>query len=274
MPPRPPRPNPYRIQATDNALTVPGRTTFPKGTYISRPPTLSDRLPYSMSTGTQASGAVGIQGASAAMYPTQSQQQFMNLQANINQHQAAIVQQPPVRQPLVGGASANVQFGSLGITNQQQAQAWALQQTQRQNLQSFVNTPYPGLNLPTIPAATSPSLMNTLTGQMPAQPSQGAAPFGTNAYGERLDINGNVWNPETATADIYGGRFVQPGEKRWTRNKNGRLIQVQYGKNGKKREVGKGEAKQRRAEQAAAAQPVQQTVSKPSIANEFVSFRA
>jgi hypothetical protein len=153
MPPRPPRPNPYRIQATDNALTVPGRTTFPKGTYISRPPTLSDRLPYSMSTGTQASGVSGIQGAPAAMYPTQ-QQQFMNLQANINQHQAAIVQQQPIRQPLTGGASANVQFGSLGITNQQQAQAWALQQTQRQNLQSFVNTPYSGLNLPTIPPAT------------------------------------------------------------------------------------------------------------------------
>lgn len=68
------------------------------------------------------------------------------------------------------------------------------------------------------------------------QPNQstGAAPFGMNAAGQRLDIYGNVWNPATAQRDIYGGVFIQPGETRWERNRKGRLVKVRYLKGGKK----------------------------------------
>ncbi len=52
----------------------------------------------------------------------------------------------------------------------------------------------------------------------------GAAPFGVNSAGQRLDASGNVWNPATATTDIYGGKFVQEGARRWGRDERGRLV--------------------------------------------------
>jgi hypothetical protein len=114
--------------------------------------------------------------------------------------------------------------------------------------------------------------------------SQGATPFGVNAFGERLDASGNVWDPATATTDIYGGQFRQVGEVRWERNRQGRLVKVKYGKGGKKTVVagGKGQAKARRAAEAARAgavqvvQPVQkisQNLAPEQSASAFVTFR-
>lgn len=54
-------------------------------------------------------------------------------------------------------------------------------------------------------------------------PNAGAAPFGRNSAGQRLDASGNVWDPNTAQRDIYGDRFVHVGEKRFVRNKRGVL---------------------------------------------------
>lgn len=79
----------------------------------------------------------------------------------------------------------------------------------------------------------------------------GAAPFGANAAGQRLDASGNVWDPNTATRDIYGGRFIQEGETRWERNKNGRLIKVKYLSGNRKVEMNKGKAKRQQAQQQA-----------------------
>lgn len=64
----------------------------------------------------------------------------------------------------------------------------------------------------------------TQTPATPVQPQGGAAPFGYNAAGERLDASGNAWNPATATRDIYGGAFVQEGATRWTRDSRGRVV--------------------------------------------------
>lgn len=56
------------------------------------------------------------------------------------------------------------------------------------------------------------------------QVTTGAAPFGVNQQGQRVDIYGNAWDPTTAQRDIYGGAFRQPGETRWRRNAAGNLI--------------------------------------------------
>jgi hypothetical protein len=103
---------------------------------------------------------------------------------------------------------------------------------------------------------------------------QGATPFGTNAFGQRLDASGNVWDPATATRDIYGGRFIQVGEKRWERV-NGKLRQVVYGKGGKKTVVkgrggGGGDGGSYQQQPATPAQAEQRTFT----TTQFVSFRA
>lgn len=77
---------------------------------------------------------------------------------------------------------------------------------------------------------TQPGLQSILPPSVPSLPApagdvtQGAAPFGVNASGQRLDANGNVFDPATAQRDIYGGQFVQEGETRWTRNARGRVV--------------------------------------------------
>jgi hypothetical protein len=65
---------------------------------------------------------------------------------------------------------------------------------------------------------------------------QGTTPFGINAAGQRLDIEGNVFDPATATRDIYGGKFIQVGEKRWERV-GGKLRQVVYLGGGRKKVI-------------------------------------
>jgi LysM repeat protein len=73
-----------------------------------------------------------------------------------------------------------------------------------------------------------------LPAQQPtAQNQPGAAPFGVNLAGQRLDASGNAWDPSTAKTDIYGGQFIQPGQKKWERI-NGKLRRVQYEAGGKK----------------------------------------
>lgn len=69
------------------------------------------------------------------------------------------------------------------------------------------------------PGTTARDLQN-----QQGQVTTGAAPFGVNQQGQRLDIYGNAWNPETAQRDIYGGEFRQPGETRWRRNAAGNII--------------------------------------------------
>lgn len=301
----------YRIKSTDSALTVPGRTTFPRGTYISR-------LPYAKSAGTPASGLAGVQGSAGAMYPIQ------RLAANVNQQQRAVqaanstgpYSSAPPRLPGVNttgfttpsynpatlamrgrgyGQPVPQRFEDGSIRYPQQPYSVT---SQGSNIENFAmrGRGYQPLSSaygtddswwrPTAPATQTPSAAANLgPGQyLNAQGavSQGATPFGVNAFGERLDYAGNVWNPETATTDIYGGRFVQPGETRWVRNNKGRLVKVEYGRNGQKRIVsgGKGQHKrlvaqrQAQAAQPQVVQPVQQTVQQPSIVSSMVTFRA
>lgn len=52
--------------------------------------------------------------------------------------------------------------------------------------------------------------------------------------GQRLDQAGNVvWDPATATTDVYGGQFVSGNEKRFERDAYGVLRRVEW-KNGRK----------------------------------------
>lgn len=71
----------------------------------------------------------------------------------------------------------------------------------------------------------------------------GTQGFNTGGYFEdgkfvrTTDAQGNPWSADTATTDIYGGRFIQAGETRWERNRNGKLVKVRYLKGGKKEVV-------------------------------------
>lgn len=47
---------------------------------------------------------------------------------------------------------------------------------------------------------------------------------GTPQSSRTTDEYGNAWNPATAQTDVYGGRFVQEGAKRWVRTSGGRLV--------------------------------------------------
>lgn len=48
---------------------------------------------------------------------------------------------------------------------------------------------------------------------------------GTPQSTRTTDEFGNAWNPATAQTDVYGGRFVQEGAKRWRRTSGGRFVQ-------------------------------------------------
>lgn len=80
---------------------------------------------------------------------------------------------------------------------------------------------------------------------VPAVAPSGATPFGVTSSGQRLDRSGNVWDPATAQTDIYGGRIVQEGARRWARDARGRLRR-QVASQGKWRDV-----KNKREHQAA-----------------------
>jgi hypothetical protein len=91
----------------------------------------------------------------------------------------------------------------------------------------------PGLSFADFKSGNAPGALGT-----PTRDSQGNyAPNGVNASGERLDSEGNVWDPATAKRDIYGGQFIQVGQVKWEKNRHGRLVKVQYLGGGKKRVV-------------------------------------
>ncbi len=251
-----------KIKRTDNALTIPGRTTFPRGTYVPKPPTLPglgslnsglNRTPYGQAPGTQASGVAGALGAPFAMNP--------------------VGYNPAMRgRGFNSAAPAPTTPGVYTPTMQ-----WRGYQAPRKSVYPYQGTTDDSWYSPVEVSATAPA--------PPLQPGQfvnpqgvvqqGATPFGTNAYGERLDASGDVWTPETATTDIYGGRFIQKGAVTWERNRAGRLIKVQHLGGGKTRVVAGGsKQKNKQTTQPVPQQSVQETVSLPSIANAFVSFRS
>jgi hypothetical protein len=100
---------------------------------------------------------------------------------------------------------------------------------------------------------------------------RGTTPFGTNSAGQRLDVSGNVWEPDKAKRDIYGGKFIQVGEVRWERNPKGRLVKVQYGKGGKKRIV-QGGGGQSKPKKKAPAAPKTPTEAAPKMLEQSVNF--
>lgn len=57
--------------------------------------------------------------------------------------------------------------------------------------------------------------------------------------GRAMDINGNPWNANTAQTDIYGGQFVQAGERRWVRGADG-VVRREVASNGRWRQQGRG----------------------------------
>lgn len=55
--------------------------------------------------------------------------------------------------------------------------------------------------------------------------------------GARLDQSGNVvWDPATATRDVYGGQFIAEGTTKWERGKDGKVRRVVW-QNGRKQTV-------------------------------------
>jgi hypothetical protein len=60
-----------------------------------------------------------------------------------------------------------------------------------------------------------------------------ATPFGENAQGQRLDSSGNVWDPEKAERDMYGGKFRYAGETRFSRNSRGKIVKQMLTKGNK-----------------------------------------
>ncbi len=259
MPPTPVQRRSYRVKKSDNALTLPGRVTFPQGSYVSSPISNLPRLPYQQGAGTPASGLAGAQGATSAMYPQTSSPTFTPTRtpSQGSNYVSSLYGYNPTYTPTSGGS---IPQGN-DYSNKMARPGWL------------------GVTQSTLPGygggAQNITPAGTGTGAPvpPPQtvPAQGAAPFGRNAFGERLDSNGDVWNPATAQTDIYGGRFIAEGSVRWERNRKGRLVKVRYLGGGKKQQI-KGNPNDRRANQGQAQAP--QQVQSDSVASAFVSFRA
>jgi hypothetical protein len=78
--------------------------------------------------------------------------------------------------------------------------------------------------------------INDILGTTPSEGKiyQGTAtPFGENAQGQRLDSSGNVWDPEKAERDMYGGKFRYAGETRFSRNSRGKIVKQMLTKGNK-----------------------------------------
>jgi hypothetical protein len=262
----------YRMKKGDSALTVPNRVTFPQGTYINQPLNMSAgygsspftqtnpyRQPYQMGTGTPASGISGNQGASSAMYPAGS-----SFYQNYNIPNTTMSSRP-ANSPYYQNYNIQSKFyPPPGTDTFKTSGMGGVTQNQFDLVGSILTGGQPNMQAPPLQPG---QYMNPL-----GAVQQGATPFGTNAYGERLDSSGNVWNPDTATTDIYGGKFIQEGAVTWERNSRGKLIRVKHMGGGKKKIVAGSGRNERPAPRPQ--QSVQQTVQQPSIANAFVSFRA
>lgn len=285
----------YRIRSTDNAVTVPGRTTFPKGTYVGTgddnppPPSSPTWLesirqaslrqrggrdyypPYEetlyVAYLNQTAKLLGKEPtARIKQIPTWIENDSKTLkglgQTATTYYQAAQLIPALASQALLGKSDyfqhvpvldylfnadqypsgANLFSPLVWATDrsqrkaQEQAGTWGQNAFQQQQPQiDYGNIPYSPT--PYNQSPQHPLYQATQPQTQPAQPSQGAAPFGVNSYGQRLDAGGNLWDPATATKDIYGRQFIQPGEKRWERNANGRLVKVEYQQGGGRRQI-------------------------------------
>lgn len=225
-----------RFKTTDSAATVPGRATFPQGTYyqqtvpsyVNAPPSLGSNY------GTAAIGAAGTpysgyptgqsgtftSGAGVARTPYASQNKGAYLGNGVYLPSSAQTNKPLGTSPsgagsfVGGGGSANVASQFPWLNNMP-------------NNGTTTQTPYN-------PLAATLRYGQYINAQGNVQ--RGTTPFGVNAQGQRLDNQGNVFDPATAKRDIYGGQFIQEGEKRWERV-NGKLRQVVYMGGGKKKVI-------------------------------------
>jgi hypothetical protein len=137
-------------------------------------------------------------------------------------------------------------------------------QMDRQAQDSFIRLQVAQGNLP--PGTTINDILGTTPSE--GQVRQGAAPFGTNEQGQRLHASGNVWNPETAQRDIYGGKFRYAGEVQWKRNKAGRLVKQVLTKGNKWVTLNKGAGKRNQKAQ----QPQQRQEPLATTSFGVVSF--
>ncbi len=309
---------PRKITPTDSALTLPGRVTFPVGTYTNpstavygslggpsggapgHPPTLEEQLNISRLTYNNflnnPQGATNLNFGAPRPEPGKAPTNANPISFNPGAPGSGV---PPVGHGIVPisytnnvGNQANPELNfanrSAGIVKYMQSTSKLPNYLTPQDLGYMRNNgldPSQLAQFYTFDAKTGSyainqqgQSVNQTTGAGSLKPGQyvdvnsgqvknGATPFGTTASGQRLDASGNVWDPKTATRDIYGGQFIQVGEVRWERNKAGRLIKVQYGKGGKKRVVAGGSKQKNKPSQqpapapapAPAAAPVQQT---------------
>jgi hypothetical protein len=146
------------------------------------------------------------------------------------------IQGPPrVNQPSYGPAQTNNQF--RGDTGFSRLSAFVklnpeidFDQMDRQAQDAFVRLQVLQGNM--APGTTIDDILGTT-------PSEGkiyqgtATPFGENAQGQRLDSSGNVWDPEKAERDMYGGKFRYAGETRFSRNSRGKIVKQMLTKGNK-----------------------------------------
>jgi hypothetical protein len=112
----------YKVTKSDNALSpyLAPRLTYPQGSYIGAAPQ-NYITPYTMSTGTQASGLAGQYGASSAMYPpADPRAQYSGRSTNYNASQygptlppmrSGTAPQSPLLSPTGYGVPAQIQAG-------------------------------------------------------------------------------------------------------------------------------------------------------------------
>ena len=248
----PPTPNRIRrIKSTDNALTLPGRTFFPKGTYI--------RTPFTPAAGIQANGLSGPQGAPFAMAPGLNTTGF-----NLPSYNPATLAQRGRGYNSNYQPSASYQAGF----NPSATNLATLAQRGRSALSSAYGTDDSWYR-PTVQpsAATTPP---TAPGMVETSIGTGSEEFMNTKFMQK-NIENNTPFEKQLRWDPDRNKYVQFGKL----IKEGRL-NVKTGRLSRK--------KRGRDEAPAAApvampapvvqQPVQQVVPQPSIANAFVSFRA
>lgn len=80
----------------------------------------------------------------------------------------------------------------------------------------------------------------TDTGAITGAQNVGGQTLYKTESGARLDQSGNVvWDPATATRDVYGGQFVAEGTTKWERGRDGKVRRVVW-QNGRKQTIKRG----------------------------------
>jgi hypothetical protein len=94
-----------------------------------------------------------------------------------------------------------------------------------------------------------------------------------NESGQRLNEQGQVvWDPKTATTDVYGERFRQPGETRFVRNSQGNLKRQVLTKSGWETVKNRKQNRNRNRNQPSQPAAVSQTAF--SVSNAFLNISA